>query len=67
MKQPLRGLIECWECGADISRNARACPQCGAPPKAEVRQANARSWGRGFVSLFWLSVLGGIVWVIATG
>ena len=42
-------LVKCKECGNEVSRKAKACPKCGAPPP--------KSWG-GF------AVLGGAVIVI---
>jgi len=29
-------LTKCKECGAEISRKAKACPQCGAPRKKKT-------------------------------
>ena len=29
-------LTKCKECGAEISRKAKACPQCGAPRKKKI-------------------------------
>lgn len=30
-------LINCSECGAQVSDKAAACPQCGAPPAAAAK------------------------------
>lgn len=32
-------LIKCHECGAKISKEAKACPSCGAKPKVESAAA----------------------------
>lgn len=34
-------LVKCDECGQQVSTSARACPHCGAPPKAGTRQRAA--------------------------
>lgn len=39
-------LIECHECGNDISSLAEACPQCGAPvrPGVETIEKTGKTW-----------------------
>jgi uncharacterized membrane protein len=31
-------LIDCHECGNQVSDNARACPKCGAPVIVRIRR-----------------------------
>lgn len=32
-------LINCWECGKEVSRQAAACPHCGAPSEQAKKAA----------------------------
>lgn len=32
-------LVQCWECGRDVSDAATACPHCGAPQNAAAADA----------------------------
>jgi hypothetical protein len=45
-KGGLMDLIECLECGKEISSNATACPGCGSPinkgAKAEINRTNKK-------------------------
>jgi len=34
-------MVECWECGQQISSHAPTCPSCGAPPKPVVEHQQA--------------------------
>jgi hypothetical protein len=72
-------LIECADCGREVSDQAVACPQCGRPvasvtgtappvvvipPKIETERTNRRHKEE-MVSSTWLGVLGGGLFVVA--
>ncbi len=40
MARPLPPPDECANCGADIPRNARACPNCGADERTGWRETS---------------------------
>lgn len=40
MARPLSPPDECANCGADIPRNARACPECGADERTGWRESS---------------------------
>jgi hypothetical protein len=61
-------MINCGECGASVSTQARTCPACGANRKVFRRPAGAAtrmSWpkkiGIAFAAMFGLGVIGQIV------
>lgn len=37
-------LINCPDCGREVSSNAPACPSCGAPIQAQTIEATAKKW-----------------------
>jgi len=40
-------LIQCWECGGQVSDQAVACPRCGAPQRpVEVARRSGWRWLR---------------------
>ena len=61
-------MINCGECGATVSTEAKTCPECGAARKAFRKSADARtpmSWakkiGIAFGGVFALGVVGQLV------
>ena len=61
-------MINCGECGASVSTEAKICPGCGANKKVFRRPAGARkpmSWpkkfGIAFAAIFGLGVIGQVV------
>ncbi len=39
-------LLECEECGGDVSSRALACPQCGCPPPGAKPKKRQRKRSR---------------------
>jgi predicted nucleic acid-binding Zn ribbon protein len=72
---------ECANCGADIPRNARACPECGADERTGWREssiydgldlpgeepADSSANARRPVSIFWLLVGIGLLALMILG
>jgi len=60
-------LIDCYECGKEISSTATACPHCGAPATdsgvQQVQQPGGGSFKRVMSAVFWGSIaLAVFVW-----
>ena len=51
-------LIECWECGGQVSEFASACPRCGAPQGDERPKRCRGRW------LLRLLILVGLAWLL---
>lgn len=72
---------ECANCGTDIPRNARACPECGADERTGWREtsiydglnlpdeepSNAPDNARRPVSIFWILVGVGLLILLVLG
>jgi len=55
-------LVKCLECGKDISADAKACPNCGAPKLLSV----GRSTGMiGFTRFYGLALIALGIWIAA--
>ncbi|MEN0020448.1 MAG: zinc ribbon domain-containing protein [Planctomycetota bacterium] len=52
-------MVKCKECGRKVSTKAKACPQCGAPPKAQGSGCS------GVVAA--LALVGGLIWLVQSG
>ena len=54
-------LIQCTECGKEISSNAKTCPNCGSPvilppTEKEIRKRNVNKWIK-YLTLFLLGFM----------
>lgn len=56
-RAPVKGLVPCRSCKAPISKNAGACPHCGAIPK---KKTSLFTWiVAGFMALWFLGYIAG--------
>ncbi len=52
-------MVFCVECGKKISDRALACPECGAPNRANVMIAGEKKWWVAFILCWMVGVVGG--------
>lgn len=82
MKRPPPPPDECANCGADIPRNARACPECGADERTGWRETSVYDGldlpddetsnetvpaGRKTPNVFWLIICAALLAVLILG
>lgn len=53
-------LQACHECGANISSEAKTCPQCGVAPKNKTNRASSIIGGLFAVGVIWFYFGGGL-------
>lgn len=58
-------LIECGECGREVSDKAASCPGCGAPIGAQGKTVKAKRAGAGLETTGFLLIAGAVVGAIA--
>lgn len=58
-------LIECWECGGQVSDHAVLCPHCGAPQGRVSTPPRRRSGWRWVRRLLFVLVFAGVFVMIA--
>ncbi len=51
-------LIDCPECGHQVSRKAGACPECGSPVKAKLSSGCSKGCAVLFVAMFVILIIG---------
>ncbi len=65
----MSGLIQCPDCGRQISRDAKVCPQCGKPNRtpSEQVQHNMNEAGKGMMGCGCLAVILGFLALLLLG
>jgi hypothetical protein len=56
-------LIQCPECGTEISEKALTCPKCGNPVKPVLIEQTGKKWKLAKL-ISWLVFFGGVIFII---
>lgn len=56
-------LIQCPECGTEISDKAPACPKCGNPMQPVIIEQTGKKWKLAKL-ISWLVFIGGVIMAI---